>query len=373
MFWEAAGWIGLRDSNLVFDEGYNMIQARWIRFAVPLTVAAMMGAILLAQGQSPEPSGKAMFEAARRFRANLSKEQLAKSSFGYDDAERLNWHFIPRERKGIPLRELEGDALQAAHALIASGLSKSGYDQTLSVMSLEEVLYLLETEPKERAERRERRHPGKYYLSVFGTPSETDPWGWRLEGHHISLNYTLDKGDVIGTTPEFFGTNPALIEAGPGRSIRVLGPEEDTARQILKLCTPEQAKIAHIDTKAPDDLRVGPNAQAPSPQPESTPPVGLPASKMSNDQKKLLAELLTEYLANMPADVSARRRSALMRAGFDNIHFAWWGETERNQRHYYRVQGPSFLIEYNNTQNNANHVHSYWRDFAGDFGIPLKK
>jgi hypothetical protein len=349
------------------------MHTRWIRFAVPLAVAATMGAILFAQGASQAQSGQAMLQAAQKFRDKLTKEQLAKASFRFDDAERLNWHFIPRERKGLPLRELEGDALKAAHALITSGLSKSGYDQTVSIMSLEEVLYLLETEPKERAERRERRDPGKYYISIFGAPSDSGKWGWRLEGHHISLNYTLDKGDVIGTTPEFFGTNPALIEAGPGRSIRVLGPEEDMARQILKLCTPEQAKIAHVDTKAPDDLRVGPNAQSPSPQPETTPPVGLPVSKMSNDQKKLLADLLTEYLANMPADVSARRRESLMQAGFDNIQFAWWGETERNQRHYYRVQGPTFLIEYNNTQNSANHVHSYWRDFAGDFGIALKK
>ena len=349
------------------------MHARYVRFAVPAVVVAAMGAILFGQADSKESSGKGMMLAANAFRSKLSPEQLAQASFKFDDAERLNWHFIPRERKGLPLRELEGEALKAAHALIASGLSKSGYEQTLSIMSLEEVLYLLETEPKDRAERRERRHPGKYYLSIFGNPSDTAPWGWRLEGHHISLNYTLDKGLVTGTTPEFFGTNPAFIEAGPGRSIRVLGPEEDMARQILKLCTPEQAKITHIDTKAPDDLRIGANAQAPTAQPETTPAVGLVAAKMSDDQKKLLGELIAEYLANMPADVSAKRKAALTQAGFDNIHFAWWGETERNQRHYYRIQGPTFLIEYNNTQSSANHVHSYWRDLAGDFGIALKK
>ena len=347
------------------------MKTRWIRLTVPSLVAVTMAAILFAQSETKEPSGKAMLQAAQKFRSTLSREQLARASFGFDDAERLNWHFIPRERKGLPLRELEGESLKVAQALIASGLSQAGYEQALSIMSLEEVLYLLEA--GDRTERRERRNPGKYYISIFGTPSETGKWGWRVEGHHISLNYTLDRGDVVSSTPEFFGANPAFIDAGPDRVIRPLGTEEDLARQILKLCTPDLLKTAYIDKTAPGDLRVGSDAQHPNPQPETTPAVGLAASQMTADQKKLLAELLGEYLKNMPADISGRRRAALMQAGIDKIHFAWWGETERNQPHYYRIQGPTFLVEYNNTQNKANHVHSYWRDFAGDFGIPLKK
>src|SRR5262249_50169339 len=301
-----------------------------------------------AQGDVKEATAKAMLQAVQNFRGALSKDQLAKASFAFDDAERLNWHFIPRERKGLPLRELEGEALKSAQALIASGLSQAGYEQALNIMSLEEVLYLLE--PGDRTERRERRNPGKYYISFFGTPSETGKWGWRLEGHHISLNYTLDKGEVISTTPEFFGANPAFIDAGPERVIRPLGTEEDLARQIVKLCTPEQQKVALVGNTAPGDLRVGSDTQHPSAQPETTPPVGLPASEMSSDQKKLLAELLGEYLKNMPSDVSERRRHNLMLAGIDKIHFGWWGDSERNQPHYYRVQGPTFLVEYNNTQ-----------------------
>lgn len=306
-----------------------------------------------------------MSSAANALLNSLDAGQKAKLSFSFNDEERLNWHFIPRERKGLPLRELEGGALKAAQEFIASGLSKAGYEQTLAIMSLEEVLYLLEG--GDRSERRERRNPGKYYLSLFGTPSAKGQWGWRLEGHHLSLNFTLNNGEVVGSTPEFYGTNPALIDAGPERAIRVLGAEEDLARQVLKLATPEQLKTIVIDTKAPDDLR-GAN----TPQADRTPAVGLAAGQMSADQKKLLNTLLEEYLKNMPADVAAKRRERLMKAGFDTIQFAWWGEPDRNQRHYYRVQGPTFLIEYNNTQNNANHVHSYWRDLEGDFGIPVK-
>ena len=322
-------------------------------------------ALLRAGIEKPEPSGTAMTNAAQAFLETLNPEQRKQASFGYNDAERLNWHFIPRVRKGLPLRDLEGKSLKAAHALIASSLSETGYDQTLRIMSLEEVLYVLE--PGDRKTRRELRNPGKYFLSFFDTPSLTGKWGWRLEGHHVSLNFTVENGEVTASTPEFFGANPGTIEAGPGRTIRVLGAEEDMGRQILKLCTPEQRKVMHISSKAPNDLR-GAN----KPQAEIDAAVGLPYSQMSDDQKKLVGALLAEYLRNMPDDVAAGRRKALEAAGLDKIQFAWWGDTERNQRHYYRLQGPTFIIEYNNTQNEANHVHSMWRDLRGDFGIAVK-
>lgn len=335
------------------------------RLLLSCLVVISMGALLSAKFQEKPPaSGTQMAESARQFLDTLTETQREQATFDYHDPERLNWHFIPRERKGVPLRDLRGGSLDAAYKLVASGLSDAGYGQALDVMSLEEVLYLLEG--GDRAARRERRHPKKYYLSIFGTPSSRGTWGWRVEGHHLSLNYTITDGQVAASTPEFFGANPALVDAGPGRSIRVLGTEEDLARQILHLCTPEQEKLAWISKTAPDDLRGGGK-----PQPEQTEPVGLPVSKMSDDQKQLMRELLSEYLRNMPADVERERRDRINAAGIDGIHFAWWGDKERNQRHYYRVQGPTFLIEYNNTQNNANHVHSMWRNLSGDFNIPI--
>jgi hypothetical protein len=335
------------------------------KLVLSCVVGTAMAAILIARSGEERSSGQNMTAAAQSFLSKLTDAQKQQVSFPYDGDERLNWHFIPRERKGLPLRDLEGESLQSAQQFIASGLSKDGYDQALNIMSLEELLYLLE--PGERAERREKRNPQKYYLSIFGEPNNQGTWGWRLEGHHLSLNYSITDGQVVSSTPEFFGSNPAYVNAGPEREIRVLGTEEDLARQILKLCSPEQQKVAWIDRKAPDDLR-GAN----KPQAEVTEPVGLPASKMSHDQKELLAQLLTEYLKNMPADVVNERRAAIEKEGIDSISFAWWGEPERNQPHYYRVQGPTFIIEYNNTQNKANHVHSMWRNLQGDFNQPVK-
>ena len=329
-------------------------------------VIAAMGAMLVANQTQESNSAPGMTKAAQGFLKQLTDGQRQKTSFGYDDKERINWHFIPRERKGLPIKELEGEALKSALGLLRSGLSEVGYDQTLNIMSLEEILYLLEGGARD--ERRGKRDPQKYYISVFGTPADTGVWGWRIEGHHVSLNYTIKNGKVVASTPEFFGANPGTIEAGPGRTIRVLGTEEDLARQILKLCSADQTKVCWISKEAPGDLRGGGVAQ-----PETTPAVGLPVSKMSADQKKLLAELISEYLRNMPADIVKERRDLLEKAGIDNIHFSWWGLGERNEPHYYRVQGPTFIIEYNNTQNSANHVHSMWRDMAGDFAIPLAK
>ena len=330
-------------------------------------VIAAVGTLLSAKQQKNKSSGLEMTKAARAFMEQLTPEQRKTALIDYDDPERLNWHFIPKPtRRGVQIKHLEGAALKAAHNLLRSGLSEPGYDQTLNVMSLEEILYLLEG--GDREERRSKRDPLKYFISIFDMPSAKGTWGWRIEGHHVSLNYTITDGKVVASTPEFFGANPGTVNTGPGRQIRVLGAEEDLARQILKLCDAKQQKIAWIEKKAPNDLRGGGVAQ-----PDTTPPVGLPVSKMSADQKKLMQGLLSEYLKNMPADVVRERRSAINDAGIEKIHFAWWGSSEQNERHYYRVQGPTFLIEYNNTQNSANHVHSIWRKLSGDFNVVIKK
>ncbi len=330
------------------------------------SVVVAMAALLVAQNAQAPKTGQAMTVAAKSFLGAITPEQQKEAAFKFDDAERLNWHFIPRPRKGLPLKALEGAALQAGLGLIRSGLSDAGYDQALNVMSLEEVLYLLEG--GERAYRRDRRDPNKYYLSVFGEPADTGLWGWRVEGHHLSLNFSIKDGKVVSSTPEFFGANPGTIDAGKDRQIRVLGPEEDIARQILKLCTPEQQKLCWVSKVAPDEVP-GPGAAQAAVE---AAPVGLTYAQMSADQKKLLQDLMSEYLKNLPADIEQERRATINGAGLDNIHFAWYGDPDLHQRHHYRVQGKTFVIEYNNTQNNANHVHSMWRNLQGDFGLPVK-
>ena len=213
--------------------------------------------------------------------------------------------------------------------------------------------------------RRTRRHPHKYHITVFGTPGARGLWGWRFEGHHLSLNFSIQDGVVVSSTPEFFGANPGSIDAGPGRNLRVLAQREDLARQILKACNDDQKKQMWISDKAPDDIR-----GAGAPQPVVDAAVGLRFADMSPDQQKRLKELIGEYLSAMPAQVVRDRMKGIEKSGMDDVRFAWWGDAELNKRHHYVIQGATFIIEYNNTQNEANHVHAMWRNIGGDFNLP---
>jgi hypothetical protein len=334
------------------------------RLLVASFVAVALVAVLVAAKKSDEPaSGPRMAGAAKAFLDKLSPQQHAQATFRYDDPERINWHFIPRARKGVPLKALDPTQRALAYEFIKSGLSKAGYEQAVNVMSMDDVLYLLETD--DWAARRLRRDPLNYYLSVFGTPGEQGEWGWRLEGHHLSLNFTIQDGRVIASTPEFFGSNPSQLDAGPGRTLRPFGVVEDIAREIVRLSTPEQMKVVLVDKKAPNEVWSSNKLQ-----PILMPEVGLLASQMSPDQVTLLAHLIEEYLKVCPADLRAERQSQIEAAGLGKIRFAWWGSLERNQKHAYHIEGPTFVVEYNNTQNNANHVHTVWRSTTGDLNKP---
>jgi len=302
-----------------------------------------------------------MTETANRFLAALSPEQRARATFQFSDEERLNWHYIPKERKGLTLGEMSPFQKHLASALLAAGLSQIGYIKAVTIMSLEEVLKLLENDSGER------RNPEKYHFTVFGTPSDTGTWGWRVEGHHLSQNYTVANGQVVDG-PSFFGSNPAEVRQGPRKGLRTLGGEDDMGFEVIHSLDEPQQKIAIVDPKAYSDILTAASRKAAF----EGQPSGLPAAKMTARQFDALRALVEVYAYNLPDDLAEQRIDQINKAG-RNAYFAWAGGIKPGDPHYYRVQTSSFLIELDDTQDNANHIHSVWRDFNGDFGGDMLK
>ncbi len=302
-----------------------------------------------------------MTETANRFLAALSPEQRAKATVQFADDERLNWHYIPKERKGLTLREMSPYQKHLASALLAAGLSQTGYIKAVTIMSLEDVLKVLENDSGER------RNPEKYHFSVFGTPSDTGTWGWRVEGHHLSQNYTVANGKVVDA-PSFFGSNPAEVRQGPRKGLRTLAGEDDLGFEVVHALDEPQQKIAIVDPKAYSDILTAANRKAAL----QGQPSGLTAAKMNTRQFDALRALVELYAYNLPDDAADYRIDQINKAG-RNIYFAWAGGIKPGDPHYYRLQTPSFLIELDDTQDNANHIHAVWRDFNGDFGGDLLK
>jgi len=297
-----------------------------------------------------------MAETATRLLAALAPEQLAKAKIDFSDDERRNWHYVPLERKGLQLRHMTPYQRHLASALLAAGLSQSGFIKAVTIMSLEDVLKAMENDSGER------RNPEKYYFSIFGTPSATGTWGYRVEGHHISQNYTVAHGEVIGA-PTFFGSNPAEVRLGPRKGLRVLAAEDDLGFALIQSLDELQRKVAIVDPSAyADILTSDKRAAALEGQPS-----GLPSANMNANQLDALRALVEVYARNLPDDMARRRMEQLDQAA-RNVHFAWAGGTKPGDPHYYRVQTPLFLIELDNTQDKANHIHSVWRDLTRDFG-----
>jgi Protein of unknown function (DUF3500) len=299
-----------------------------------------------------------MAAAAKTLLAALNDDQRAKAAFAFEADERENWHFIPKERKGLTLKEMIPAQRHLAYALLNTGLSQRGFGQATTIMSLEQILQDLEGPT-----RKFPRDPELYHVSIFGTPDAKGTWGWRVEGHHLSVNFTIVDGKVAAGTPSFMGTNPAEVRSGPRSGLRVLGAEEELGRELVKSLTEAQRKVAVIDTKAPDDILTLATRKA-----DLGKPVGLPLGELNADQHALAVKLIRAYVDRLRWEVASADFAKIEAAGLDNIRFAWAGGFERGQRHYYRVHGPTFVLEYDNTQNDANHVHAVWRDFAGDFG-----
>ncbi len=305
-----------------------------------------------------------MAEAASAFLASLPAERQAEATFDFASDERLRFHFIPPEsypRSGLRLRDMTADQRDRAEDLLRAGLSARGFLTTQQIIELEGILREMEGGGGRLA-----RDPDEYFVSVFGSPSGTGTWGWRFEGHHISLHFTVVGGSAVASSPAFLGANPAEVREGPSRGLRPLAQEEDAARALVTALTADQRRSAIIDDVVPRDIVTGAELEI---APLS--PVGIRADALDNGQRALLMELIDAYVSHMTDDVAMQRMARLRAAGLDAITFGWVGSLERGEPHYYRVQGPTFLIEYDNTQNDANHIHSVWRDFDGDFGQDL--
>ena len=297
--------------------------------------------------------------AAVKFLQTLDDGQRAKAQHAFDSEERFNWFDLPKEREGLPHKLMKPAQQQLALAVVKAGLSEAGYTKAETIRALDTVLAEMEKDPV-------RRDIEKYYLTFFGAPSPGGSWGMRWEGHHLSLHWTVVNGKAIATTPQFFGSNPAEVREGPKKGTRALAAEEDLGRALVTALDPSQRARAVIADTAPSDILTT-NTRKAAIQEAS----GLPYSAMTVDQRGMLLSLLNEYAAAQPKALAAERIDKVKKAGLDKIVFAWMGGIEKGALHYYRVQGPTFLIEYDNVQNGGNHIHAVWRDFTGDFGLDL--
>ena len=310
-------------------------------------------------------AARRMAEAATRFLEALSSEQRAAAQFPFAGDERYVWNYTPVDRKGLLLKDMTAGQRSAALALLASGLSARGAQQAQQIIALEPILK--EAEELAGVTNTWRRDPERYAFSVFGEPGGKAPWGWRVGGHHIGIPFTIINGDLVAPTPLFFGSNPAEVRHGPSIGLRVLAAEEDLARVLLGSLEPAQRAVAIVDPVAPGDILTKNYRSLDL----TLPPSGIRYAALSGEQREQLVRLIRHYIDRTADDLASNAWQRLAHAGLDGVSFAWAGPLERGQGHYYAVKGPTFLVEYDNTQNDANHIHSVWRDAANDWGEDL--
>ncbi|SEL70499.1 Protein of unknown function [Blastococcus sp. DSM 46786] len=332
---------------------------------------------------SPEPADRAvagrMAAAASAWLASLDRGQhrLAQRDGPRSDpeaeADRRRWHYTPTDHGGLTLGQQHPAQQSLAMQLVASGLSTAGYVTVSGVMGLENVLDRTEGFPRGAGHDR-RRDPGRYYLRVFGEPGGAKPWGWRLGGHHVSLNNLVVDGRVVAVTPCFLGANPAASPLLGDGSFRLLGATEDLARELVRSLPPALAAQAVLLDRAPSDIVSRNRPQLPAgdevePGPDGTleltaRPIGLPGSELDGDRRELLRALVSAYTGRVPDGLGPS-------VDLDAVHLAWAGSTEPGRPHYYRLHGPRLLAEWDNTQSDGNHAHSVWRDPVSDFGADV--
>ena len=310
---------------------------------------------------------------AEAFLATLNDAERQRATLPYKSPKRVAWHFVPQEsRKGLPLMDMTAEQQESARALLRSVLSQLGYDNATTIMLLEGILLKLEG-----ADRANVRNPEKYYFTLYGKAVEGKTWGLSVEGHHLSLNFSLKGNKIVDSTPQFMGSNPAELRSDFGanfpKGLRVLRDEEQLAFELVNSLDEKQRSAAVLPGEVPQEIRGAGQAQ-----PVVEPAVGLSAGQLSTDQRELLKKLIETYSKKMRPGVAQQRWTLIDEAGFDNVKFAWSGALKPGIGHYYRIQGNTFEIEFINVQadaegNPANHIHCIWRDLQGDFNLPIGK
>lgn len=298
------------------------------------------------------------------FLNTLTPQLKSKTLFALKDEERFNFNYVPLDRQGPTFNDFNEQQKAAAIALLRASVSEQGFNKAVEIMELEKALIVIE----KRAPDDHRRDPLNYHFCIFGTPSNSSPWGWRFEGHHISLNFVSNKGKIISSTPSFFGSNPGIVpdEVGFQQGRQVLKRETELALAFVNSLNPAQLKLARFSEEAPNEILTSNNRKATNLQPK-----GIAFKALSADQKKYFLQLLDVFVKNYEFGFSRTLMDKIEKAGMDNLTFAWAGGLKAGTANYYRIQGPMLLIEYDNTQNNANHVHSVVRDLTNDFAEDL--
>jgi hypothetical protein len=310
-------------------------------------------------------TGFDMSLAAENLLSALSDSQRQQMTYPLESEERIDWHFVPKkDRKGLPLKAMSIEQTYLVNILLNESLGQAGYSKTIGIMHLESILRGIDVE-RGREGAYEYRDPTRYFVTIFGNPQPNGPWAWSFEGHHISLNFTIVDGNLIASSPAFFGANPHRVPSGPMQNLRVLGSEEDSARRLLDSLDDDQLKKVVIGELVPKNI-----FSAANPRIIPDEPKGIKSSELTPSQSDLLLQLIDVYIENV-ANEGAMERRAQVATGDGEIYFAWIGSHHNGEAHYYRIQAPSFLIEYDNIQNDANHSHTVWRDYDGDFGRDL--
>ncbi|MEJ7694316.1 DUF3500 domain-containing protein [Daejeonella sp.] len=331
-----------------------------IKFKMLLFGIAMAISVLTAIPSS----GQNLAKKAEAFLNTLSPDLRAKAQFSFGDAERFNWNFVPIARRGPSFRDFDEKQKNAAISLLRASLSDQGYQKVSGIIELENVLKVLEN----RALADNHRDPMNYHLSIFGEPSSSKEWGWRFEGHHISLNFSSIQGVLVSATPSFLGSNPGTVNSGVKKGTQILKKEMELGFLLLNSLNEVQLKKTRFAEKAPAEIITGNSRKA-----SLLSPPGIQFTELNASQKKIFMQLLDVYIRNFASEFSGKFLANIQKAGLDNLHFAWAGSLTPGGGHYYRIQGKVLLIEYDNTQNNSNHVHTVVRDLMNDFGEDVLK